>query len=104
MNPIRARVVLGLLAGLLQLSSSPLWAAETGVVRQADDFSRYCHLKFPAITEDTLFTDHPVLKDPSLGDFVVLFAPCDYDPLGKEEVARQKRHVLIARDKHLHSD
>lgn len=104
MKRIHAKIVVGLLVWMMQLSSLPLWAAETAVIRQPDASGNYCHLRFPAIREDTLFTDRPVLKDPSQGDFVVLSAPCDYDPLGPAEVARQKRHVLIARDKHLHSD
>jgi hypothetical protein len=30
----------------------------------------YCHLRFPAIREDTLASNRPVLKDPSGGDII----------------------------------
>jgi hypothetical protein len=31
-----------------------------------------------------------VLKDPSEGDIIDFYGPCDHDPLGKDEVHRQK--------------
>ena len=37
----------------------------------------YCHLKFPAIREETLSSDHPVLLDPSDGDIIDYYGPCD---------------------------
>ena len=57
---------------------------------QSADGSNYCHMKFPAIEERTLSGDRPVLKDPSTGDIVDFFGPCDEDPLGKNQVASQK--------------
>jgi hypothetical protein len=50
----------------------------------------YCHLKFPAIREETLSSDHPVLLDPSDGDIIDYYGPCDEDPLGKDQVHEQK--------------
>src|SRR5919106_6746122 len=50
----------------------------------------YCHLKFPAIREDTLYTDHPVLKDPSDGDVIDFYGSCDEDPLGQHQVKVQR--------------
>ena len=50
----------------------------------------YCHLKFPAIREETLASDHPVLKDPSEGDIIDYYGPCDEDPLGADQVHEQK--------------
>jgi hypothetical protein len=47
-------------------------------------------LKFPAIREETLDWDHPVLKDSTSGDIVDFYGPCDHDPLGKEEVQDQR--------------
>ena len=32
----------------------------------------------------------PVLKDPSEGDIIDFYGPCDHDPLGNEEVQSQK--------------
>jgi hypothetical protein len=50
----------------------------------------YCHLKFPAMQERTLSSDHPVLKDPKTGDIIDFYGSCDDDPLGKDQVAAQK--------------
>lgn len=55
--------------------------------------SNYCHLRFAAINEDTLFRDRPVLKDPSEGDIIDFYGPCDYDPLGKAEIERQRAEL-----------
>jgi hypothetical protein len=80
------------------LFSSVLWAAE-GIISKAPDASGiYCNLKFPAIKEDTLTSNRPQLKDPSEGDIVDFYGPCDHNPLGKEEVQRQKGD--IQREKH----
>src|SRR5262245_25309065 len=50
----------------------------------------YCHMKFPAIDEDTLGSEHPVLTDPGSGDIVDFYGSCDHDPLGKDEVFAQR--------------
>ena len=78
------------LAGTLLLSSSLLWAAEGIISKVSDSSGNFCHLKFPAIREGTLNWDRPVLKDPSEGDIIDFYGPCNYDPLGKEEVLRQR--------------
>lgn len=50
----------------------------------------YCHLKFPAIRDETLAGDNPVLKDPSDGDMIDFYGPCDEDPLGTDQVHEQR--------------
>src|SRR5512145_708979 len=65
-------------------------AAEGIILKIPDPSGQYCHLKFPAITRDSLFTDRPVLKDPSEGDIIDFYGPCDHDPLGKAEIHRQR--------------
>ncbi len=50
----------------------------------------YCHLKFPAIREDTLSWSQPILKDRSSGDIVDFYGPCNYDPHGKDAIQSQK--------------
>ena len=70
--------------------SSLAWAAEKFISKVPNSDGTYCHLKFPAISESTLFSDRPVLKDPSEGDVRDFYGPCDYDPLGKEEIRRQR--------------
>jgi hypothetical protein len=70
--------------------SSLVSAAEGIIFKNPDSSGQYCHLKFPAITRDSLFTGRPVLKDPSDGDIIDFYGPCDHDPLGKAEIDRQK--------------
>ena len=81
------------LVGSLGLSIAELWGAEGVIRRVRVPDSNYCHLRFPAIREETLFWARPVLKDPSDSDIVDFYGPCDYDPLGKEEVARQRAQL-----------
>jgi len=65
-------------------------ARAAGVIaKDAFDAGDYCHMKFPAIRERTLSSDHPMLKDASEGDIIDFYGPCDHDPLGKEEVKEQ---------------
>jgi hypothetical protein len=96
---IRIMKRIGLLVSLLGLVGSfslgiaHLWGAE-GVIRRVPvPGTNYCRLRFPAIREDTLYSGRPVLKDPSDGDIVDFYGRCDYDPLGKEEVARQRAQL-----------
>jgi hypothetical protein len=57
--------------------------------------SNYCHLQFPAIREDTLDWDRPVLKDAGTGDIIDFYGSCDHDPLGKDEIASQRQRQPI---------
>ncbi len=50
----------------------------------------YCHLKFPAIEQSTLNSKTPKLKPASSGDVVDFYGPCDHDPLGYDELCRQR--------------
>ena len=50
----------------------------------------YCHLRFPAIRPSTITTSKPTLKPAASDDIIDFYGPCDYDPVGKEEVLRQK--------------
>jgi hypothetical protein len=90
--------ILFLTGTLVVLFGSVSWTAEGIISKVPDSSGIYCNLKFPAIKEDTLTSNRPQLKDPSEGDIVDFYGPCDYDPLGKEEVQRQKGD--IQREKH----
>jgi hypothetical protein len=78
-----------LAAGLI-LSGPVLWAAEGIISRVPDSSGNFCHLRFPAIRPDTLSWPRPVLTDPSEGDIIDFYGPCDHDPLGKAEIQRQR--------------
>ncbi|TAK03414.1 hypothetical protein EPO44_07330 [bacterium] len=90
MKSIKVLLSILLLAGTLPLNVAPVWGAE-GVITKVEAASgNYCHMKFPAIREETLYGDRPVLKDASDGDIIDFYGPCDHDPLGKEEILRQR--------------
>jgi hypothetical protein len=74
-------------------------AAAQGIIYKVADPSGYCHLKFPAIREDTLFSNRPVLKDSRDGDIIDFYGPCDYDPLGRQEVMRQRADIVRERNR-----
>ena len=50
----------------------------------------YCHLRFPAITDESLSTDHPVVKELDSGDIIDFYGPCDESPIGQHQIAVQK--------------
>jgi hypothetical protein len=78
------------LTAILLLDSSLLSAGESVISKVPNQTGEFCHLKFPAIKEETLYWDRPVLKDPSQGDIIDFYGPCNHDPLGKEEIRRQR--------------
>ena len=51
----------------------------------------YCHLRFPAIRPSTITTPKPTLKPVASDDIIDFYGACDYDPVGKEQVIRQKQ-------------
>ena len=77
--------------GLMGIVPHPSEAQEGILFKQRAGASNYCHLEFPAIREDTLSWDRPVLKHPSTGDIIAFYGPCDFNPIGKEAVERQQR-------------
>ena len=85
-----------LLSNLL-LSSTLFWAvpavADEMVSSVPTDITAYCHLKFPAMREDTLSWQQPVL-DPLSGNIIDFYGPCDYDPTGVDEIRAQRRVIL----------
>jgi hypothetical protein len=80
------------LVAMLVLKPSFLPAAEQqGIISKVSDASgSSCFLRFPAIQEETIYWPRPVLKDPSTGDIISFYGPCDYDPLGRLEILRQR--------------
>ena len=88
------KIATSFLAALLLvggLGASSAFAAAEGVISNATlTPGSYCHLTFPAIREDTLSSDRPVLKDPSEGDIIDFYGSCDEDPVGKNQVQAQK--------------
>ncbi|MBI4488363.1 MAG: hypothetical protein HY694_04705 [Deltaproteobacteria bacterium] len=90
MTPIKLPLLVVFLLEALVFSAAPVGGAEGIISKGSTPMANYCHLKFPAIREETLYWDRPVLKDPSEGDIIDFYGPCDHDPLGKEEILRQR--------------
>jgi hypothetical protein len=88
------KIATSLMGALLLLGSvgtSTAFAAAAGVISNTElTPGSYCHLQFPAIREDTLWWDGPVLKDANSGDIIDFYGPCDHDPMGRGEIASQK--------------
>ena len=95
--------VLGLTISLW-LGIAQLWGAEGVISRVPVSGGNYCRLRVPAIREETLFSPRPVLKDANDGDIVDFYGPCDYDPLGKAEIARQRAELRRDRRNDADSD
>jgi len=88
------KIATSFLAGLLLIgtlgANATAMAADGLIYKQELTPGSYCHLKFPAIREETLASDHPVLTDPSDGDIIDYYGSCDENPLGKDQVHEQK--------------
>jgi hypothetical protein len=82
-------------AGMFLLCGSMVWAGEADISRVPDPSGSFCHIRFPAIREDTLYSDQPMLKDPSEGDIIDAYGPCNFDPLGRDSILRQRRDHQI---------
>jgi hypothetical protein len=70
------------------------------IVKVPADSTSYCHMKFPPIREDTLFSVSPVLNEP-VGNIIDFYGSCDYDPLGEDEILTQRKlrpHNLAGSD------
>jgi len=88
------KIATSFLAGLLLVSSvavSSTALGADGILLKDEMPGGLCHLKFPAIREETLDWDRPVLKDASSGDVIDYFGSCDHDPLGQDEIEWQRR-------------
>lgn len=78
-------------AGVLGMSVFTAKAADGILYKVQAGNTNYCHLKFPAIREDTLEMDRPVLQDSRTGAIIDFYGPCDYDPTGKAAVQAQRK-------------
>ena len=56
------------LFGTFGVSTAPVWAKDGVLLQVKAEAGNYCHLKFPAIREETLSWASPVLKDAASGE------------------------------------
>ncbi len=79
--------------GVLGVASLPVKAQEGILFKVQMPGTNYCHLKFPAIREETLSSSRPVLKDAKdlrTGDIIDFYGSCNFDPTGKAAVEAQR--------------
>jgi hypothetical protein len=77
------------LVGVIGSSIALAAGAEPVISKDVLTEGSYCHMKFPAIDEDSLASQHPFLKSPDEGDIIDFYGPCNYDPLGKDAIHAQ---------------
>jgi len=89
MKHIGKTISMLVLAGSL---AGSVFAADDGVLlkEQAEGDENYCHMKFPAIEESTLGTNHPTLESSTTGDVIDFYGPCDESPTGADQVLHQR--------------
>jgi hypothetical protein len=56
--------------------------------------SNYCHVRFTAISVESLSTEQPVTKGADSGDIIDFYGPCDENPMGQDQIAAQKLDQL----------
>ena len=95
MGELKSLRLVEFFAGVFLLCGTLVWAGDTVISRVPDPSGSFCHLTFPAIREDTLFSDQPMFKDASEGDIIDAYGPCNFDPLGRESILRQRRDHQI---------
>jgi hypothetical protein len=90
MKRIGTTVSILVLAGSL---ASSVFAADNVIMkRQAGE--NYCHEKFPAISQSSLFTDHPTPESLTSADVVDYYGSCGESATSKDEIATQRRDAL----------
>ena len=87
MNMTKYLIVTALFAGIIDTGAT-LARAQGVISTEIATPGSYCHMKFPAIREDTLSGSTPSF--PVSGDLIDFYGACDHDPLGKEEVQSQR--------------
>ena len=84
------KIATSFLAGLLFIGSlgaiNSAMAADGILSKDKFTAGSYCHMKFPAIDEETLGDDRPVLTQTDIIDF---YEPCDENPVGEDQVQSQ---------------
>ena len=99
MQRVRLFLSLVLVAGILAYTSGAMSAdapkpkgvkAGVTVIAVLNKAGTYCHLKFPQIEPGTLGSSKPRLQDAKTGSIVDFYGPCDHDPLGYDEVCKQR--------------
>src|SRR4051794_16244584 len=87
MKYIGTKLSILVLAG--SLAGSAL-AANDGVSAREEGNTNYCNMRFPAITQRSLASRNPRLKNAQTGDMIDYSGSCDEKPSGKDQVLEQR--------------
>ena len=90
MKTMKSVLAVLVLAGAMGSSIASAEGTDGMILKDALADGSYCHMKFPAINERTLGSRHPILTDPSSGDIIDFYGPCNENPVGQDQVAAQK--------------
>jgi hypothetical protein len=93
----KMKTSIALLTNLI-ISSTLFWGVPTAgsqelMLRVPAETTSYCHMKFPPISEESLFSGSPLLNE-SAGNSIDFYGSCDHDPLGVDEI-RAQRELLM---------
>ena len=85
---IKSIALSAVLAAGLTTGANHAVANDAGIVykQAASDDSNYCHIKYMALTQESLQSGVPEFN-PS--DIVDMYGPCNFDPKSPEEVRNQ---------------
>jgi hypothetical protein len=85
-----AKAFLAALVLVGSVATSGIAVAQDGVIeKEVLTPNSYCHEKFPAIDNNTLGNDKPVLQSATSGDTIDFYGPCDENPVGQDQVQAQ---------------
>ena len=87
MKTVRSFLAALLLVGGLAATSG----AEVLSKTELAPVSNYCHLKFTAISDESLYGNHPMLQSSESGDVIDYYGPCDEMPTGQDQIQAQRR-------------
>ena len=93
------KIKTSLLAALLVMGGFAAYGAAEVISRtELTPGSDYCHLQFPAIAEQTLTSDRPVLKGSESADIIDFYGKCDESPTSENQIASQRRQERAKND------
>jgi len=86
MTFLRTTLSIAVLTGALASTAF----AENEILIKERSGNNYCHMKFPALNENSLSNKHPTLKSSSTGDIIDYYGPCDESPTSTNQILEQK--------------
>ena len=86
MTFIRTTLTIAVLTGTL---AGTAFAANDVLTKDRAE-NNYCHMKFPAMNENSLSAKRPSLESPGTGDIIDYYGSCDESPTSANQILEQK--------------